>query len=145
MFAKYDIRSHIFIFLVNTSLFTVTGIVLHKCQGTDVVLLCNGLWETMALILIIKCLRVTLCAVAFKLARGNSETDRFHALDLLAYSSFFITECVTTSRALNSAECVGVASKPFEGHPLIAYVNGASCVWDGCFILSHALYALVKR
>jgi hypothetical protein len=145
MFAKYDIRSHIFIFLLNIGIFTATGVVLHKTEGTDVILLCYGLWETMTLILVLKCLRVTLCSIALKLARGNSEGLRFVPFDLVSYSGFFIAECITTSRALNSAECVHAASVPFDGHPIIAYVNGAACVWDGCFILTHALYALVKR
>lgn len=145
MFAKYDIRSHIFLFLLNVSLFTVMGVVLHKCESTAVLHLCYGLWETMALILVMKCLRMTLCAIAFKLMRGNSEIGSFNPLDLLLYTGFFIAECVTTSRALNSDECVKAAGAPFDGHPLIAYVNGISCVWDGCFILSHALYVLVKR
>lgn len=102
MLPNTNIRSNIFLFLLDISLFTATGIVLHKCEATTVIRLCPGLWETMALILIIKCLRVTLCAVAFKLMRGESRAKAINPLDLVIYTVFFVTECVTTSRALNT-------------------------------------------
>ena len=144
MFMKNDVRSQIFLFLLNVCLFIITGIVLHKCEATSVIRLCPTLWETMALILTMKCLRVTLCAVVFRLMRGDSRVGKTNPLDLIISTGFFVIECVTTSRALNTEVCVSAASEPFDGHPLIAYVNGISAAWDGCYILSHALYAVVK-
>jgi hypothetical protein len=144
MFMKNDVRSQIFLFLLNVCLFIITGIVLHKCEATSVIRLCPTLWETMALILTMKCLRVTLCAVVFRLMRGDSRVGKTNPVDLIISTVFFVVECVTTSRALNTEVCVSAASEPFDGHPLIAYVNGISAVWDGCYILSHALYAVVK-
>jgi hypothetical protein len=144
MFMKNDVRSQIFLFLLNVCLFIVTGIVLHKCEATDVIRLCSGLWESMALILAVKCLRVTLCAIVFKLMRGDSRAGKINPLDLIMYTVFFVIECVTTSRALNTDSCVSAASEPLDGHPLIAYVNGVAAVWDGCYILSHVLFVVIK-
>ena len=140
-----DVVSHIFIFLLNVSLFTVTGIVLHKSDTALVARACPALWETMALILTMKCLRMTLCAIVFRIMRGRTErARRVNPIDIILTSAFFVTECVTTSRSLNMDECLAAASVPFGGHPLISYVNGISAVWDGCYILSHALLMLVK-
>ena len=144
MFPRNDTRSQIFLFLLNVCLFIVTGIVLHKSEATGVVRLCPTLWETMALILTMKCLRLTLCAVVLKIMRGESRTNKANPLDLIMSSAFFVTECITTSRALNTDVCVTAASEPFDGHPLIAYVNGISAVWDGCYVLSYALFVVVK-
>jgi hypothetical protein len=144
MFTKYDARSQIFLFLLSMCLFIVTGIVLHKSEATAVIRLCPALWETMALVLTMKCLRATLCAIVIKLMRGDSRANKSNPLDLIMSTAFFVTECVTTSRALNTEACVSAASAPFDGHPLIAYVNGISAVWDGCYIMSHALYVVIK-
>lgn len=146
MIAKYDVRVHLFLFMLNVSLLTAVGIVLHKCQGSGAVLVeCPILWESMLLILIMRCLRMTLCAIACKLMRKDIKYSAFSPLDLIVYTCFFIVECATTSRSLNSDQCLAAISAHFDGHPLIAYVNGISCVCDGCFVLSNALFALVTR
>ena len=149
MLSRCDLRAHIFIFLLNVCLFAITGVVLHKSDTAMVVRSCPSLWETMTLILTMKCLRMTLCAIVFRIMRNNNHKEEkagsVNPIDILLFFSFFVTECVTTSRSLNTEECVTAASEPFEGHPLIAYVNGIAAAWDGCFILSHALYVLVKR
>jgi hypothetical protein len=144
MFPKNDTRSQIFLFLLNVCLIIVTGIVLHKSEATEVVRLCPVLWETMALILTMKCLRLTLCAIVMKVMRGESRASKANPMDLIMSAGFFVTECVTTSRALNTDVCVTAASQPFDGHPLIAYVNGISAAWDGCYVLSYALFVVVK-
>jgi hypothetical protein len=79
-----------------------------------------------------------------KVMRGESRASKANPMDLIMSAGFFVTECVTTSRALNTDACVTAASDPFDGHPLIAYVNGLSAVWDGCYILSHALFVVAK-
>ena len=152
MFSRCDVRAHIFIFLLNVCLFTVTGIVLHKSNTPMVVRACPSLWETMVLILVMKCLRVTLCAIVFRIMRGDREDGgggrqsvRANPIDVLLFFCFFVSECVTTSRSLNAEECVAAVSGAFEGHPLLSYVNGIAAVWDGCYILSHALHILIKR
>lgn len=144
MLNKADVRTQIFLFLLNVCLFTVTGIVLHKADTAAVVRMCPGLWETMALILTMKCLRMTLCAIVIRIMRGETKLGSMNPLDIALFFTFFISECVTTSRSLNIRECLVAISEPFDGHPLIAYVNGISAAWDGCYILSHALYVLVK-
>jgi hypothetical protein len=144
MFPRNDARSQIFIFLLNVCLFIVTGIVLHKSEATAVVRLCPTLWESMALILGMKCLRLTLCAIVLRVMRGASRVNKTNPVDLIMSSAFFVTECVTTSRSLNTDACVKAASDPFDGHPLIAYVNGISAVWDGCYVLSYALFVVTK-
>ena len=145
MYNKTDVRTHIFLFLLNVCLFTVTGIVLHKSDTASVVRMCPALWETMALILTMKCLRMTLCAIVLRIMKGETRLGSMNPLDIALFFAFFVSECVTTSRSLNTHECVRAASEPFDGHPLIAYVNGLSAAWDGCYILSHALFVLVKR
>jgi len=145
MFVKSDVRTNIFLFLLNVCLFITTGIVLHKSDTAAVVRACPSLWETMALILTIKCLRMTLCAMVLRIMRGEPKMGAVNPIDVLLFFSFFVTECVTTSRSLNTEECVIATSKEFEGHPLISYVNGIAAAWDGCYILSHALYILVKK
>ena len=129
-----DIPMHIFLFLIRFCLFTVTGMVLHSTEASSVHRHCPGLWETMAVILVMKCLRLTLCAVAFRLARINGSSHRLRwpdAFDLVMHAFFFITECVFTLRSLNNSEYVAAAGEPFDGHPLIAYVNEWSVVCMG--------------
>ena len=147
MLNRCDLRAHIYVFLLNVCLFAITGIVIHKSDTPLVIRACPALWETMVLSLTMKCLRMTLCAIVFRIMRRNRDekSDFVNPIDILLFSSFFVTECVTTSRSLNAEECVLAASDPFDGHPLIAYVNGIAAAWDGCYILSHALYILVKR
>jgi hypothetical protein len=143
-----EMTLRLFLFLLKVSLLAVTGMVLHRTEAGPVLRLCPALWETMALILVAKCLRLTLCAVAFKLIGRNSGQGRqrgFEPLDLIMHVGFFVTECIVTSRSLNSPDCAAAASEPFEGHPLVLYVNGVSCVWDGCYILSCALFAVINR
>ena len=145
MFVKSDVRTNIFLFLLNVSLFIATGIVLHKSETAAVVRFCPALWESMALILTIKCLRMTLCAMVLRIMHGEAKLGSVNPVDVVLFFAFFVTECVTTSRSLNTEECVTATSNSFEGHPLLSYVNGIAAVWDGCYILSHALYILVKR
>lgn len=65
--------------------------------------------------------------------------------DLILHMAFFLTECTITSRSLNMPECVAAAGKPFGGHPLLTYVNGISCVSDGCYILACMLFVLLNK
>jgi len=141
-----EVLLHTFLFLLRVSLFTVTGMVLHRTEATSVLMLCPALWETMAVILTAKCLRVTLCAMAFRLMRETPGRRRgFEPFDLLVHMAFFVIECVVTSRSLNTPDCVRAAGEPFDGHPLLVYVNGISCVWDGCYILACALFVLLNK
>jgi len=140
-----DIMLYMFIFLLRVSLFTVTGMVLHHTEASSVIHECPVLWESMALTLVAKCLRLTLCALAFKLIRSTQRTKSFSPFDLIIHMGFFVSEVIITSRSLNTPECVAAASASFDGHPLIMYVNGISCVWDGCYILACALFVMLKK
>ena len=140
-----DVMLYVFLFLLRVSLFTVTGMVLHRTEASSVIQACPVLWEAMALTLVAKCLRLTLCAVAFKLIRSTPRTRGFSPFDLIIHMGFFVSEVIITSRSLNTPACVAAASAPFDGHPLIMYVNGVSCVWDGCYILACALFVVLKK
>jgi hypothetical protein len=141
-----DIMLYVFLFLLRVCLFTVTGIVLHSTEATRVVHECPALWETMAITLVAKCLRLTLCAVAFKVINRNPpRTKGFAPFDLVIHMGFFVSEVIVTSRSLNMPECVAAASEAFDGHPLIMYVNGISCAWDGCYILACALFVVLNK
>jgi len=135
MLFQGDVVLYTFVFLMRVSLFIVTGIVLHQSDGGPVFQACPVLWESMATILVAKSLRITLCALAIKLMRRRKG---FEPLDLIVHVAFFITECITTSRALNTPECVASAQ-------LVAYVNVLSCVWDGCYIMACALDAILTK
>ena len=139
-----DIKLHVFVFFMRICLFTVTGIVLHATHAHKRVYVdCPALWETMTTILVLKCIRITLCKVTMhRFDIRTKETDYF---DIVVHLVYFIVECVVTSCSLNSPACVDVMSTPFGGHPMIAYVNGLSCAWDGCLTLSVALYASIDR
>ena len=139
-----DIKLHVFVFFLRVCLFTVTGIVLHATHAQKSIYVeCPALWETMTLILVLKCIRITLCKVTMhRFDIRTKETDYF---DIVMHLVYFIVECVITSVSLNSPACVEVMSSEFGGHPMIAYVNGLSCVWDGCLTLSVALYASIDR
>ena len=141
---RFDVRMHVFHFLLNLSLSVVVGLVLHKAETTAAVHSnCPALWESMVVILVMRCLRLTLCALWMRISK--TRTRAFHPIDPPLYTVFFITECITASRSLNSAECVAAAGLPFDGHPLIAYAGVLLAVWDGCYVLSLALYAAVQR
>ena len=140
---RNDVRMHIFHFLLNLSLSVVVGLVLHKAETMAIVHRdCPALWESMVVILVMRCLRLTLCAVYMRFSKENA---RRLAVDPPLYTLFFITECITASRSLNSAECVVAAGMPFDGHPLIAYAGVLLAVWDGCYVLSLALHTAVRR
>ena len=144
MHARSDVRMHIFHFLLNISLSVVVVVVLHKAETMPIVHReCPALWESMVVILIMRCLRLTLCAMWIKFAKRGQLA--FHPIDPPLYTVFFITECITASRSLNSVDCVTAAGLPFDGHPLIAYVGVLLAVWDGCYVLSLALFAAVQR
>jgi hypothetical protein len=137
-----DIKLHMFVFFMRICLFTVTGIVLHATHAyASVFVECPFLWESMTAILSLKCLRITLCKVTMhRLDIRPKSSDCF---DMLVHLIYFCIEAVVTSCALNSVNCRDVISTPFGGHPMIAYVNGLSCAWDGCLTLSVALFASI--
>jgi hypothetical protein len=88
---------------------------------------------------------MTICTTVVKMLNTGVAQELKHLtlLNLVIDTIFFITECVMTSKSLNSKECVTSASDAFNGHPMIAYVNGLACVWDGSFILSHVLFLVL--
>ena len=102
---------------------------------------CLGLWESMLVILVMKCVRMTICSTIVRMLNNGivHELKHLSLLNMVVDIIFFITECVMTSKSLNSKECVDSASNAFNGHPIIAYVNFLTCVWDGCYILSHVM------
>jgi hypothetical protein len=138
-------RAQIFFFLLRMALFVAIGVVLHNAQSTSVIVDCPGLWESMLVILVIKCIRMTICPIVVKLLNTGitPELKQLLLLNLVVDTIFFITECVMTSKSLDSKECVVSASATSGGHPMIAYVNGIVCVWDGSFILSHVLFLVL--
>jgi hypothetical protein len=139
-----DIKLHVFVFFLRVCLFVVTGIVLHATHAVaPVYSACPGLWESMTLILSLKCVRITLCKVTMH--RFEVRANASDYLDMVVHFSYFCVECAITSVSLNSADCVKAMAAPFDGHPMIAYVNGLSCVWDGCLTLSVALYTSINR
>lgn len=140
-------RTQIFLFLLRMALFVSIGIVLHGSQSTSVMKKCPGLWESMLAILIIKCLRMTICSTVLKMMTSGIAYQEFQHLSLLNLiidTIFFITECVMTSKSLDSRECIESAGEAFYGHPMIAYVNVLACVWDGSYILSHVLFLMLR-
>ena len=139
-----DIKLHVFVFLLRVCLFIVTGLVLHMTHATpSIFTVCPGLWESMTLILSLKCVRITVCkATMYQFEIRTNASDYF---DTMMHLVYFCIECAITSRSLNSGECVSVMTIPFGGHPMIAYVNGLSCVWDGCLTISFALYTSINR
>jgi hypothetical protein len=96
----------------------------------------------MIVILCIKCVRLTLCPLVFKVLHSYQRS--FHYLNVIMYTLFFVLECIVTSQSLNSAVCIKAMSE-HPGHPILAYVNGITCVYDGAYVLSHALFAIVNR
>ena len=139
-----DIKLHMFVFFLRICLFTVTGIVLHATHASSSIFAeCPFLWESMTLILSLKCIRITLCKVTMHQLEIRPRSS--YCFDMMVHLVYFCIEVVVTSCSLNSVSCVQVMSTPFGGHPMIAYVNGISCVWDGCLTLSVALYASIDR
>jgi hypothetical protein len=139
-------RMQIFHFLLRMTLFVAIGMVLHDAQSVSSITRdCPGLWESMLSILVIKCVRMSICSSVVKLLNTGvvHEMKHFSLLNLVVDVIFFTTECVITSKSLNSEECVNSCSKAFHGHPMIAYVNALNCVWDGSHILSHVLFLML--
>jgi hypothetical protein len=138
-------RAQIFIFILRIALFVGICIVLHVTQTTPVRLECIGLWESMLVILVAKCIRMLFCATAVKLLKKdtNAELNRLYLFNLVTDTIFFIIECIMTSTSLDSKKCVIEASLLFSGHPMIMYVNCLACIWDGAFILSHVLFLML--
>ena len=145
-YMQAHMRTQIFIFLMRMALFTSIGVVLHNTQSSMVMKDCPGLWESMLAILVIKCVRMVICSTVVKLLHNGTTHKELKYISLLNLSIdaiFFITEIVMTSRSLDSKQCVESAGVPFNGHPMIAYVNGLVCVWDGSFILAHVLFLML--
>ena len=141
---QVDIKLHMFIFMLRVSLFVATGIVLHMTHSSvHVFIECPLLWESMTAILSLKCIRMTICKVTMH--RFDIRAKSSDCFDMFVHLVYFCIEVAVTSCALNSVNCVDVMSSSFYGHPMIAYVNGLSCVWDGCLTLSVALYASIDR
>ena len=139
-----DIKLHMFVFFLRICLFTVTGIVLHATHASSSIFSeCPFLWESMTLIMSLKCIRITLCKVTMH--RLEIRPRSSYCFDMVVHLVYFCIEVIVTSCSLNSVSCMQVMSTPFGGHPMIAYVNGISCVWDGCLTLSVALYASIDR
>jgi len=139
-----DMKVHVFVFFLLVCLSVVTGIVLHATQAVPAIFgACPGLWESMVLILSLRCIRMTLCKITMH--HYEIRASAFDYFDMIVHLSYFCVECAVTSCSLNSSTCVEVMSAPFGGHPMIAYANGVSCVWDGCLTLSVALYASINR
>ena len=139
-----DMKLHVFVFFLRICLFIVTGIALHATLAfPEIFFACPGLWESMILILSLKCIRVTICKVAMHRFDIHSKSSDY--FDMVLHLVYFCVECMTTSCSLNSNGCVDVMEKPFGGHPMIAYVNALWCAWDGCLTLSVALYATIDR
>ena len=137
-----DIKLHVFVFLMRVCLFIATGVVLHATHATPSFFVeCRGIWESMLLILSLKCIRIAICNVVLHRFRMKANAN----IDKSANVAFFVIECVVTSCSQNSKACVTVMQSPFDGHPMIAYVNILSCVWDGCMVLSVALHTAVDR
>ncbi len=142
---KIHRRTQIFLFLLRMALFVMIGIMLHSAQGTTIIRDCPGLWESMLAILVFKCVRMSICSTVVKMLNTGimHELKHLSLLNLVVDTIFFITECVMTSKSLSSKECVVSAAGSASGHPMIAYVNGLACVWDGSYILSHVLFLML--
>jgi hypothetical protein len=140
--SQNDMRLHIFLFLLRISLFVAIGIVLHSTENSLVINECPGLWESMLAILCIKCIRLMMCPLVIKILRKYQKP--LHYINIFGYTVFFVVECVITSQSLNTPDCIKAASLP-TGHPMLAYANGITCVYDGAYILSHALFAVLNR
>ena len=138
----HDMRLHIFVFILHVSMFVITGIALHDTNAVVVMARCTMLWEMTLSILVIKCVSLTLCPLLFTVFRMYSKW--IEPFNVGVYGGFFIAECVLTSRSLNSPDCL-VATSLSTGHPILVFINFALCIFDGAFVLSHALYTIIHR
>jgi hypothetical protein len=138
-------RAQIFVFIMRMALFIGIGIVLHSTQSTNVFVDCPGLWESMLVILVTKCVRMVICTVVVKLLNPDTrrELKHIYLLNLAIDTVCFIFECILTSMSLDSKKCVESSSVAFDGHPMLMYVNLLACIWDGSFILSHVLFLML--
>ncbi len=143
--SKTHRRTQIFLFLLRMALFVTIGILLHNAQGTTVIRDCPGLWESMLTILVFKCIRMSICSTIVKMLNSGvmHELKHLSLLNLVIDTIFFIVECVMTSKSLSSKECVVSTGNAFSGHPMLAYVNGVACVWDGSYIFAHVLFLML--
>ena len=91
-----DLKLHMFVFFLGICLYIVTGIVLHSTHAVPTIFNdCPGLWESMALILCLKCIRMTLCAIALhRMDVRKRVTDCMH---MFIHAVYFVTSCVVTS------------------------------------------------
>lgn len=139
-----DLKLYLFVFLLRLCLFVVIGIVLHSTNGVPhFCAACPGLWESMTMILSAKCVRMTICRAAMHRFEIRIKTS--DCVDMFVHFVYFCVECVLTSVSLNSSACVESMSSSFGGHPLIAYVNGIACVWDGCSTLAFSAFVTFHR
>ena len=140
--SQNDLRTHVFVFLLRVALFVITGIALHKTDPAAVQGRCPLLWELTMCILCIKCLQLVLCPNVFKILREFVRwTD---TAKTALYALFFLTEIVLTSQSLNSPDCM-VAASLTSKYPMLVFVSFAVCVYDGAYVLSHALYRGLQR
>lgn len=134
-----SVRRVIFVFLLRICHFAFIGIVLHAAHARhELFAECPGLWETMLFILVNKCLHITVCGLI--LHRFDVRKKISDYASMVVHAIYFTIECTVTSCSLNSQSCLEVMGAPFGGPPLIAYVNVVSCVWDGCVVLSTAMF-----
>jgi hypothetical protein len=73
-------RAQIFLFLLRMALFVSIGVVLHNAQSTSVISDCPGLWESMLAILVIKCVRMTICSTVVKMLNTGVTQELKHRL-----------------------------------------------------------------
>jgi hypothetical protein len=140
--SQNDIRTHIFMFLLRVALFVITGVALHKTDMAAVQGRCPMLWELTTCILCVKCLQLVLCPNVFKILREIMWWTDTAKTGL--YAAFFLTEIVLTSQSLNSPDCM-VAASLTSKYPMLVFVSFAVCVYDGAYVLSHALYRMLYR
>jgi len=140
--SQNDLRLHIFIFILRVALFVMTGIALHETDQPLAREACPSLWEMTIGILCIKCVRLTICPLLFVYFQVYEKYTEFGTT--LMYALFFVLECIVTSQSLNSEVCIKTTSVT-TGYPLLVFVSFTVCVYDGAYVLSNALYRIVKR
>ena len=134
-----NVRQSIFVFILRVSMLIITGIALHDTDTASVQTQCSQLWELTTAILVMKCVKLTLCPLLFRVIRVRSRW--MDLWDGGLYATFFIAQCVLTSQSLNSRECIKATSAA-TGYPLLVFVNFALCIHDGAYVLAHALYSI---
>ena len=140
--SQNDIRLHIFIFILRVALFVITAIALHETDQTLARESCPSLWEMTTGLLCIKCVRLTICPLIFHYFQVYEKFTEVGTM--LMYTIFYVVECIVTSQSLNSSECVKATSVA-TGYPMLVFVSFTVCVYDGAYVLSNALYRIVKR